>query len=38
MIKWFRQEYDTIFEDRSGKMSVSRGKVHEYLGMTLEYY
>jgi hypothetical protein len=28
MIKWLRQEYKSIFEDGSGKMSVSRGKVH----------
>ena len=37
MIKWLRQEYDSIFEDGSGKMVVSRGKVHKYLGMTLDY-
>ena len=37
MIKWLRQEYEIIFEDGSGKMPVSRGKVHEYLGTTLDY-
>ena len=37
MIKWLRQEYESIFEDGSGEMSVSRGKVHKYLGMTLDY-
>ena len=37
MIKWLRQEHERIFEDRSGKMTVSRGKVHKYLGMTLDY-
>ena len=37
MIKWLRQEYESILEDRSGKMTVSRGKVHKYLGMTLDY-
>ena len=37
MIKWLRQEYEIIFEDGSGKMAVSRGKVHKYLGMTLYY-
>ena len=37
MIKWLRQEYESIFEDGSGKMTVSRGKVHKYLGMTLYY-
>ena len=36
-IGWLRQEYKSIFEDGSGKMLVSRGKVHKYLGMTLDY-
>ena len=37
MIKWLRQEYESIFEDGSGKMTISRGKVNKYLGMTLDY-
>ena len=37
MIHWLKQEYESIFEDGSGKMSVSRGKIHTYLGMTLDY-
>ena len=37
MTKWLQQEYDSIFQDGSGKMSVNRGKVHEYLGMNLYY-
>jgi hypothetical protein len=37
MIKWLRKNYELIFEDGSGKMTVSRGKVHKYLGMTLDY-
>ena len=37
MIKWLRQEYESIFEDGSGKMAVSRGKVHKYLSMILDY-
>ena len=37
MITWLRQEYESIFEEGSGKMTVSRGKVHKYLGMTLDY-
>jgi hypothetical protein len=36
-IKWLKREYESIFEDGSGKMAVSRGKVHKYLGMTLDY-
>ena len=37
MVKWLRKEYESIFEDGSGQMTVSRGKVHTYLGMTLDY-
>ena len=37
MIKWLRQEYESIFEGTSGKMALSRGNVHKYLGMTLDY-
>jgi hypothetical protein len=37
MIDWLWQEYESIFEDRSGQMTVSRGRVHKYLGMTLDY-
>ena len=36
-IEWLIQEYNIIFEDRSGAMSVSRGKIHKYLGMNLDY-
>jgi hypothetical protein len=31
------QEYESIFEDRSGAMVVIRGKINTYLGMTLDY-
>jgi hypothetical protein len=37
IIEWLHQEYESIFEDGSGKMTVSKGKVHTYLGMTLDY-
>ena len=37
IIKCLRQEYESIFEDGFGNMTVSRGKVHKYLCMTLEY-
>jgi hypothetical protein len=36
-IEVLRQEYESIFEDGSGKMQVSRGKVHTYLGMKLDF-
>ena len=37
MIKWLRQEYESIFEDGLGKIIVSRDKVHKYLGVALDY-
>jgi hypothetical protein len=37
MVKYLRQEYESIFEDGSGRMVVSRGNIHKYLGMTLDY-
>jgi hypothetical protein len=36
MIEYLRQEYESIFEDGSGAMMVSRGNIHKYLGMTLD--
>jgi hypothetical protein len=37
IIKWLRKDFEIVFEDRTGKLKVHRGKVHEYLGMTLDY-
>ena len=37
MIEWLRENYESIFEDGSGKMKVTRGKVHKFLGMTLDF-
>ena len=37
MIKWLRAEYESIFEDGSGVIKVHRGKVHKYLGMSLDF-
>jgi hypothetical protein len=37
MIGYVRQEYESILEDGSGAMTVSRGKIHSYIGMTLDY-
>ena len=36
-IKTLRDEYKSVFEDGSRKMKVSQGKLHEYLGMSLDY-
>ena len=37
LIKSLKQEYESVFEDIIGKMTVNRGKKHKYLGMTLDY-
>ncbi len=36
-IAWLHEEYKSVFTDGSSKMKVARGKVHKYLGMTLEF-
>ena len=37
IIEWRCKNYESIFEDGSGAMTVSRGVVHKYLGMKLDY-
>ena len=37
MVERLREDYESIFEDGSGKMKVQHGKVHKYLGMTLDF-
>jgi hypothetical protein len=37
MIGYLCREYESIFEEGSGAMTVSQGKIHKYLGMTLDY-
>jgi hypothetical protein len=37
IIDWLRRDYESIFEDGSGAMTVHHGKVHKYLGMMLEF-
>ena len=34
---WLGEECESIFTDGTGKMKVARGKVHTYLGMTLDF-
>jgi hypothetical protein len=36
-IEYIRQEYESILEYGSREMTVSRGNIHKYLRMTLEY-
>ena len=37
MVTWLRRTYERMFDDGSGAMKICRGKLHEYLGMTLDY-
>ena len=37
MIAWLRQEYKSIFTDGSRRMKLARGRVHIYVGMTLDF-
>ena len=37
IIEWLWKNYESIFEDGSGKMKVSCGKVHKYLGMMFDF-
>ena len=37
MEKWLNKTYETLFEDGSGNMNISRGNIHEYLGMNLDF-
>jgi hypothetical protein len=36
-IDTLQQEYKSVFVDSSGKMTVHRSKVHDYLGMRLDF-
>jgi hypothetical protein len=36
-IEWLIRDYESIFEDGSGKMTVHRGKRHTYLGMLINF-
>lgn len=37
MITWLRGKYETLFSDCTGAMKVRRGKIHEYVRMTLDF-
>jgi hypothetical protein len=36
-IEYLSEEYESIFEDRTRAMTMSRGKRNKYLGTTLDY-
>ena len=37
MAKWLKKIYERLFEDGSSKMNISRGKIHKYLCMILDF-
>ena len=37
MGKWINKTYESLFENGLDKMNISRGKIHEYLGMILDF-
>lgn len=37
MANWLWQTYKLLFEDGLGKMKITPGKKHDYLGMLLDY-
>jgi hypothetical protein len=37
MIEYLHKEYESILKDGTGAMTVSRDKIHRYLGMNLNY-
>ena len=37
MAKWLKVKYEQIFDDRSGAMTITHGKIHDYLGMQLDF-
>jgi hypothetical protein len=37
MADWLKSTYERLFDDGSGEMKICRGKIHEWLGMTLDF-
>ena len=37
MSVWLQKTYERLFDDGSGAMKLKRGKIHEYLGMQLDF-
>ena len=38
MSVWLQKTYERLFDDGSGAMKLKRGKIHEYLGMQLDFF
>ena len=37
MSVWLQKTYERLFDDGSGAMELKQGKIHEYLGMQLDF-
>ena len=37
MSMWLQKTYERLFDDGPGAMKLKRGKIHEYLGMQLDF-
>ena len=37
MVKWLKAKYEQLFDDGSSVMMITHGKIHDYLGMQLDF-
>ena len=37
MVKWLKAKYEQLFDNGSGVMTITHGKIHDYLGMQLDF-
>ena len=37
MVKWLKAKYEQLFKDGSGAMMITHRKIHDYLGMQLDF-
>ncbi len=37
VIEWLKEKYENLPGTEVGSMKISRGKVHEFLGMDMDY-
>ena len=37
MVRWLKAKYEQLFEDGSSAMMITHGKIHDYLGMQLDF-
>ena len=37
MVQWFKRKYATLPDNTTGDTEVTRGKIHEFIGITLDF-